>query len=152
MKKLSALFIFAFILFYCNRAKDKNQDQSETTIVTEDQSYNTEYCYLKVIAKDSIILKFTRNKDSIFGKFDWKPFEKDKKISSFNGVVVNDTAKVLASYLAEGMKYSEELIFTFNPESAKVLYGEMTENEQGIWKYKDLKNSSFQLLPKVDCK
>ena len=109
-------------------------------------------CYLKVIQKDSIILEFEKIGDSIAGIFHWKPYEKDKKLSTFRGTMDGSTANTVGMYNGEGVDYTEELIFTIENDSAFVKFGEMVQGTNGIWTYKDAEAAHAQALPKVDCR
>ncbi|MEL1244264.1 hypothetical protein AAEO56_08340 [Flavobacterium sp. DGU11] len=137
----------------------KKEDKTETTVVedttveqTAPEAVAEKQCYLKVMAKDSIIVEVERNGDSIHGIYHWKPFEKDKKISTYKGILNGNTANVVASSQQEGMNYKEEIVFIVTGKNLEVKFGEMVEGKDGIWKYKDMNATSKEVLDKVDCK
>lgn len=153
MKSILAVSAAGLILISCQQKEEKNETVIEETTVeqTAPEPMAEKECYLKVIAKDSIIVEIEHNGDSISGIYHWKPFEKDKKISTYKGVMKGNMANVLASSQQEGMNYEEEVIFTVTDNKLAVKFGEMIE-EDGIWIYKDKNSTSEQVLDKVDCK
>jgi hypothetical protein len=137
----------------CQKKKEKTETVVEdTTIVEKTSTAPEKQCYLKVISKDSIIVEVERNGDSIHGIYHWKPFEKDKKISTYKGVLSGNTANVVAQSQQEGMNFKEEVIFTLTDNSLSIKSGEMIEGKDGIWKYKDKNAATEEVLNKVDCK
>lgn len=147
-----ALLLSAFLIISCQK---KQEEQNNDTLLlptdTVAKPAMQETCYLKVVEKDSIIFRLEREGDSITGIFDWKPYEKDKKISTFKGVMSGNTGNAIANYQAEGMEYNEELIFTLGEDNVSVNYGVTEQGADGIWRYKDKNINSVQVLPKVDC-
>lgn len=153
MKKLSVFVILSLILLSCKKHEEQNVlEQSQVPAVKTEEPQDGNFCYLKVISKDSIILNFARKGDSVVGRFDWKPYEKDKKLSMFKGIVNGSSVNALANYQAEGMNYTEELIFSLEATTATVKYGEMVESDNGIWMYKNKAKTSEQKLDQVECK
>lgn len=150
----------------------KNEKKEEITTVPQDTpeenvaeavKKNDKMCFLKVVEgkagydknkviRDSIIFEMERTGDSIYGIFNWKPYEKDKKLSTYKGTINGKTGTTIAHYKAEGMEYDEELVFTLGEDQVSVIYGEMTEGDDGVWRYKNKEASSVQVLNKVDCK
>lgn len=154
MKTTFALLAAGALIVSCQKKEEKTE-----TIITEETTVTTpapepvaeKECYLKVMNKDSIIVEIEHDGDSIHGIYHWKPFEKDKKISTYKGVINGSTANVVAESQQEGMNYKEEVIFTIADNTLAVKFGEMKE-DKGIWKYKDAAKTSEQVLDKVDCK
>jgi len=137
----------------CQKKEEKTETVVEdTTTVEKTSTVPEKQCYLKVISKDSIIVEVERNGDSIYGIYHWKPFEKDKKISTYKGVLSGNTANVVAQSQQEGMNFQEEVIFTLTDTSLSVKSGEMIEGKDGIWRYNDKSAVSEEVLNKVDCK
>ena len=156
MKTYLLLSACLLLLGSCQK-KTENTDTvvSDTTSITtatpEELTEDGEFCYLKVISKDSIILKYTRTGEHITGIFHWRPYEKDKKISSFEGTIKGSTVNAIGHYDAEGSHFKEELIFTLEDNQASVKFGEMLQGDDEVWRYKSIKNAGTQVLPKVDC-
>lgn len=148
--KNTILYIAAGLVLLVSCKEENSGTAIPASTGTQEQPEQA--CYLKVVQKDSIILNFTRKGDSISGVFDWKPYEKDKKISTFKGTVDGKTANTIASYQAEGMQYDEELVFTLEGNTASVQYGITEQGPDGIWRYKPVDNMPVQVLDKVRCR
>lgn len=163
MKKIALIVLAGICFTACKEEKKNEEDKMETTqATTQEEAMSEESCYLQVsefspeynkdrIINDSIVLKFERTGDSIYGELNWLPYEKDKKYSTFKGVMKGNKATAVAHSTAEGDDYKEELNFTVEGDKAKVMYGEMVEGDNGIWKYKDVNATSAQVLEKVPC-
>ncbi|WP_294824060.1 hypothetical protein [uncultured Flavobacterium sp.] len=154
MKTAFALFTAGALMISCQKKEEKTETTiTEETTVTQPAPppVAEKECYLKVIAKDSIIVEIEHDGDSIHGIYHWKPFEKDKKISTYKGVMNGSTANVVAQSQQEGMNYKEEVIFTITDKTLAVKFGEMVE-DKGIWKYKDAAKASEEVLDRVACK
>jgi len=108
-------------------------------------------CFLKVVGRDSIIFQMEHDGDSVHGVFNWKPYEKDTKLSNFKGTLINGKGKAIAQVSAEGMNTNEELEFSVSNNTVSVKYGEMEQQKDGIWHYKSGTQTSTQILTKVDC-
>ena len=164
MKKAGIILCAAILIAGCkNENKEEIEIPQETTETVPESAPQEKLCFLKVtegkadydenkIIRDSIVFQLKRKGDSISGIFNWLPYEKDKKISTFKGTISGKTGNAIADYQAEGMKYKEELVFTLGEDQVSVMYGEMVQGDDGIWKYKNKEASSIQTLSKVDCK
>lgn len=151
MKKYVSLLTCLLLLASCQK-KTENTDAtaaSDTiltpTTASEDVTEDGDFCYLKVISRDSIILKYNRNGEHVSGIFHWRPYEKDKKISSFEGTLKGNTVNAIGHYEAEGTHYKEELIFTLEDNQASVKFGEMLQGDDEVWRYKSIKNAGIQV-------
>ncbi|MES2486255.1 MAG: hypothetical protein V4581_09965 [Bacteroidota bacterium] len=167
MKKLMIMAAAGLTLLSCQKNEKKDAvsvgDTLEDTIPAADnKQVFGKQCYLQVstgkgnngkVLSDSIIFNIEKRQgDSIWGIFHWKPAEKDKKISTYKGILKGDKGTVVANSSAEGMNYNEEVMFTYGDSTIAIKYGEMTEGKDGIWHYKDQNKLSQQVLKKVDCK
>ncbi|MCW4470808.1 hypothetical protein OGH69_17685 [Flavobacterium sp. MFBS3-15] len=153
MKNTGLALLAVIALASCQKKEEKTETvTTEETTVTAPatEAVAEKECYRKVIAKDSIVVEIEHNGDSIHGIYHWKPYEKDKKISTYKGVTNGNTANVVAQSQQEGMNYKEEVIFAVTGNTLAVKFGEMKE-DKGIWKYKDTSKTSEQVLDKVDC-
>jgi hypothetical protein len=150
------LFVFTaasmLLLASCQKEKEEKIIIKQDPPVHKPLPVAGKECFLKVIAKDSIVFEMERAGDSVHGILHWKPYEKDKKISTYRGVLNGTRGTAIASSKAEGMDYKEELLFNLQGGSVTIEYGEMAEDKDGIWKYKDTTSTSLQALPKIDCK
>lgn len=150
--KTKAMLLFAGLLSLAS-CKDENNEKQEP--VVEENVVTTPVagpeCFLNVTGRDSIIFQMERKGDSVTGVFNWKPYEKDIKLSNFKGTLINGKGKAIAQVSAEGMNNSEELEFTLKNNTLSIKYGEMEQRPDGIWYYKSETRTSEQTLSKVDC-
>ncbi|GGB66572.1 hypothetical protein GCM10007424_03180 [Flavobacterium suaedae] len=163
MKKIAFILLAGICFTACKEEKKNEEDKMGTPeTVTHEEVMSEKSCYLKVsefspeynkdrIINDSIVLQFERTGDSIYGELNWLPYEKDSKYTTFKGIVNGNKASTIAHSIAEGDDYKEELNFTLEGDKAKVMYGEMVEGDNGVWKYKDVNTTSEQVLEKVPC-
>ena len=151
MKNIIVILILNLTLFSSCKQKEEQVITNNTTEIPV-EAVNEKLCFLSVTSRDSIILNVTRNENNITGIFNILPYEKDKKISTFEGTITGNTANVMGKYRAEGMEYEEELVFTIENNKASVKFGEMIEAENGVWKYRDIAKTSATILDKVNCK
>ncbi len=165
MKRAAVTLIAILALTACKEQQEEKETviPQETTETVPESSPYEKLCFLQVTEgkadynknktiRDSIVFELERNGDSISGIFNWLPYEKDKKISTFKGTISGKTGNAIADYEAEGMKYKEELVFTMGEDQVSIIYGEMVQGEDGIWRYKNKEAASTQTLSKVDCK
>jgi hypothetical protein len=98
--------------------------------------------------------------NKITGEFRNIPSEKDSKVGTFEGVVENPNELILSNIatlwwnsLTEGINNKEELIIVYNNNSAKVGFGEMIEQADKTFVYKDKSNITYSgEINKIDCK
>ncbi len=165
MRKTMILAVAGLALLSCKKENPAVTDTPQDSLPpSKTAAADVKQCYLQVTSRkadygdrktlsDSILFNIERHEgDSIWGIFHWKPAEKDKKISTYKGILKGDTGTVVANSNAEGMNYNEEVIFTLKDNTLAVKFGEMAEGKDGIWRYKDQSKLSEQLLNKVDCK
>ncbi len=164
MNKLATLSAVLLLLAGCQQKQTDDTvpaiDTTENNIPSQEKAIVfRQQCFLSVTSgtdkrlKDSIIFSIERRKgDSIWGIFNSKPAEKDRKMATFKGVLKGSEGRAVANSQAEGMMYNEELLFTLKDSTLSIKYGEMAEGKDGIWHYKDQSKLSEQVLRKVDCK
>ena len=155
MKNKLMLLATGLLLFACQKKTETEETIIEETITDAPAPQVADaagkQCYLKVVAKDSIIFQAERYGDSIQGIFHFKPFEKDKKISSFKGVMNGNEGTAIALSKGEGMENREQLDFKLEDGKVTIKFGEMVEGKDGVWRYKDMNNTSLEVLPVVNC-
>ncbi len=160
MKTFAIALLAGFCLLSC-----KNKEENE--VVTQDTKKQPEMvtdkiCFLKVtssspeynkdrMVRDSIVFEMERKGDSVFGVLNWKPYEKDKKFSTYKGTMQGNKGTAIAKSMGEGMDYKEELKFTINDDKASIQYGEMVQADNGVWIYKEGAETTVQVLDKVPC-
>jgi hypothetical protein len=151
MKYLILSAMAALMLASC---KDKIQDKEDLPVdhnIPQDVVASGPECYLNVVGRDSMIFQMERKGDSVYGVFNWKPYEKDTKLTNFKGTLINGNGKALGQVSAEGMNTTEEFNFTVQDTTVTVKYAEMEQGSDGIWYYKAGTPVSEQVLSKVKC-
>lgn len=156
MKVFAITGIVVLALVSCQKTKTE-----ETTITEKDTIVKTEtpeptvtdkQCFLSVTGKDSIVFEMERKGDSVHGIFNVLPYEKDKRISTFKGVLYGNNGTALGKYSAEGMDYTEELHFKLSNNQVTVDFGPTEQGKDGIWRYKENEKRYEHVIPKTDCK
>ncbi|WP_116788304.1 hypothetical protein [Flavobacterium psychrotrophum] len=164
--KTKIVTLFTTIAICAISCKDKTETVVEETTVEETapqpEAIAGEQCFLQVtenkadashIIRDSIIFQIQQRRgDSIWGVYEWRPQEKDKKIATYKGVINGNMGTAVANSKQEGSTFNEEVIFTITDSAVAIKYGEMTESKDGILRYKNKNAAQEQILSKVDCK
>lgn len=96
---------------------------------------------------------------NITGFFNWRPFEKDSKTGKIIGLAgpldqktMSRTAYLVWSATSEGVTNDEELSIIFGEGIANPGFGEMMQNEKGLYIYADPENISYDItLAQTDC-
>lgn len=164
--KTKMITLFAAVAIMATGCKDKTETVVEETTVEETapqpETIAGEQCFLQVtenkadaspIIRDSIIFQIQQRRgDSIWGIYEWRPQEKDKKIATYKGVINGNMGTAIANSKQEGSTFNEEVIFSITDSAVAIKFGEMAESKDGIWRYKNKNAAQEQLLTKVDCK
>ena len=89
-------------------------------------------------------LKMNIAGDKVTGEFKNLPAEKDSKVGTFEGTVgavdkvaMARTADVWWDSMAEGMQVKEQLRIVFGEGTAQAGFGEMVNDDDGVYVYKD---------------
>lgn len=155
MKAVVITSILALAITSCQKTKTE-----QTTITEKDTVAGTEVpvatvaekqCFLSVTGKDSIVFEMERKGDSVHGIFNVLPYEKDKRISTFKGVLNGNDGNALGTYSGEGMTNIEELHFKLNGDYVIVDFGPTEQGKDGIWRYKKGEKRYEHIIPKVNC-
>jgi len=161
MRNKIILLLAAIAILSCK----KDITVEETIVEQPAPELNTipdKQCFLKVqestadaqgnVIRDSIMFEVERKGDSVYGKLDWKPQEKDRKQSTFTGLIKGTEARAIAIAKGEGVTNKEELHFTLKGNTVSIKYGEMVKDNDDVYKYKDASATSVEVLQKIDCK
>lgn len=97
--------------------------------------------------------------NSVSGEFRYLPAEKDSKIGTFEGTVgevdkqsMSRTALVWWNTFAEGIKNREQLQIKFGEGTAIAGFGEMVQQSEGVYIYKDINTLTYsQNMIDVSC-
>jgi len=156
MRPITITAILAFAIISCQKTKTEETTITETDTIVKTEIPETavtdKQCFLSVTGKDSIVFEMERKGDSIHGIFNVLPAEKDKRISTFKGVLKGNEGNALGTYNGEGMTYVEELHFKVNGNNVVVDFGPTEEGKDGIWRYKKSEKRYEHVIPKVDCR
>ncbi len=140
--KLVFIFIIAIFVLSCtSNNKNKNSRNDSAVVVnpgqddkdTSDQSTRTsgtrpiqgiEGCYVKVLKRDTFVLRITNSQGELIGKLAFNNFQKDKSTGSVRGKLEGNIIKLWYDFQSEGMhsvmqvffkKEGDELIRGFGP-------------------------------------
>lgn len=162
---LIAVIIVVMVINY-RPSVDINQLPTETNQEEELMTISNEQCFAQEQASEIdeettlygySFLRATINKGQVMGTYENYPAEKDAMYGTFSGVVnMDDMGSTFLTtsydYSAEGMQTTEEKYFILNGEVAYVGYGQMTDNDQGMYQYEDPTMIDFSYtIPKVSC-
>lgn len=114
-------------------------------------SNDTEVCYLwasEMNDRSELKIIFSgENDQEVRGYYSWLPYESDSKIGPFNGNIdapqtTNSPGTIIGFLQAtgEGMTNTEQIKIDFNDKEASVYFGEMVEQSNGVYLYKDMQN------------
>lgn len=93
-----------------NRKPDTLAIPNQEKNVIENRE-NQDYCYLNVLGKDSLILKYKIANGNVTGKLMYKNFEKDSSSGDVTGKASGDTLKLNYTFQSEGMTSEREVYF-----------------------------------------
>lgn len=155
MKHTIAIFAAGLLLLNsCQKKEEKPETVVEETTIEKitETAPEKDMCFLQVISRDTIMLTITRDGDNISGTYKSIPFEKDKKTNVFKGTIKDNVVTAVGTVSAEGMTNKEEIIFTIDDKQASIKFGEMIEGDDGVYRYKNVNNTSPMAITKIDCK
>ncbi|RWW96622.1 hypothetical protein [Flavobacterium cerinum] len=155
MKHTITIFAAGLLLLNsCQKKEEKPETVVEETTIEKitETAAEKDMCFLQVISRDTIMLTITRDGDNISGTYKSIPFEKDKKTNVFKGTIKDNVVTAVGTVSAEGMTNKEEIIFTIDDKQASIKFGEMIEGDDGVYRYKNVNNTSPMAITKVDCK
>lgn len=145
----------------CNdRAKEATGDVVIGDAVPQPEAVNGYRRFLKVtefndstrniVLRDTMAFELNRMGDSISGRLLLKPYEKDKKLSTYKGVLSGNEGRVIAVSSAEGEVYKEELFFTLTDSAVAIKFGEMVKGKNNVWYYKNKNTAHQEVLDRVE--
>lgn len=156
MKTIAITTFLALAIVSCQKTKTE-----DTTITVNDTiakavapqpAVEDKQCFLSVTGKDSIVFEMERKGDSVNGIFNVLPYEKDKRISTYKGVLKGNEGNAIGTYSGEGMTNIEELHFKITGNDVIVDFGPTEQGKDGIWRYKKNEKRYEHIIPKADCK
>lgn len=148
MKKILIYILIVLIIAVAVFASLSKHGEPEVTKNTPTpEAITLCYQYSKDTSRgftDRAWLKMNIVGSAVTGEYQNLPAEKDSKVGKFNGTVgamnpksSSRTADVLWNSSAEGMNVTEQLKIEFGEGSAVALFGEMVDQGDGVYVYKD---------------
>lgn len=165
MKQLILILSGLVILNSCekNNATQKNVENKKPDTLAIDRNLrnqiaeaeNVDYCYMNVLAKDSVFLSYKISNGNVSGKLKYKNFEKDSNSGDITGKVSGDTLKVNYKFASEGSTSEREIYFLQDSGVLLEGIGKYAESNSSKSVYKSPKAINFtkgQRLTPADCK
>lgn len=115
---------------------------------------NTDYCYMNVLAKDTLMLKYTVTNGNVSGKLMYKNFEKDSSSGDISGKISGDTLKLNYKFTSEGMTSEREVYFLHDSGVLLEGIGAYSDNNAPQQKYSSAKAINYskgRRLTPADC-
>lgn len=119
------------------------------------EAENEDYCYMNVLAKDSMFLSYRITNGNVTGKLKYKNFEKDSNSGDITGKVFGDTLKVNYKFASEGSVSEREIYFLQDSGILLEGIGKYAESNSSKAVYESPKAINFtkgQRLNPADCK
>jgi hypothetical protein len=164
--KNTFLILSATLLMICSCEKNDGKQTNvenrkpDTLAVSEDpnqisEKENVDFCYMNVIAKDSMFLSYKITNGNVIGKLKYKNFEKDSNSGDITGKISGDTLKVNYKFASEGSVSEREIYFL--QDSGVLLegigkYAESTSSKSVYESPKAINYNKGQRLIPTDCK
>ena len=158
MKKLIITGILGILVFSCKKQEkqEKNTVKKDTSEIAN-QPIDTlgakNFCYMKVIGKDTIVANFDDNLGTITGKLMYKNHEKDSSKGNISGFRSGDTLKLTYEFTAEGTTSKRDIYFLQKDNSLFEGIGNQKDNA-GQMIYENEKKISYpenQKLETANC-
>ncbi len=152
------------IIFSCekNDGKQMNvENRKHDTLAASEapnqisEKENVEFCYMNVLAKDSMFLSYKITNGNVSGKLKYKNFEKDSNSGDITGKISGDTLKVNYKFASEGSVSEREIYFL--QDSGVLLegigkYAESNSSKSVYESPKEINYTKGQRLNPVNCK
>lgn len=160
MKK-TFLILSGTLLMICSCEKnDAKNSKPDTLVVSEDSNQisekeNVEFCYMNVLAKDSMFLSYKITNGNVSGKLKYKNFEKDSNAGDITGKIAGDTLKLNYKFTSEGSVSEREIYFLQDSGILLEGIGKYAESHSSKSVYESSKEINYikgQRLTPADCK
>ncbi|MDP9955633.1 hypothetical protein J2X97_001270 [Epilithonimonas hungarica] len=165
MKKLFLVICGIMFLNSCekNDGKQTNvENRKPDTLAIPNQekniiskTENVDYCYLNVLAKDSMFMTYKVIDGIVNGKLKYKNFEKDSSSGEITGTISADTLKVNYKFVSEGVTSEREIYFLQDSGVLLEGIGNYADNNSGKLVYQSSKTINYskgRRLNPIDCK
>lgn len=165
MKK-TFLILSGTLLMICSCEKNDGKQMNvenkkpDTLAVSQDPNQiskkeNVDFCYMSVIAKDSMFLSYKITNGNVSGKLKYKNFEKDSNSGYITGKIAGDTLKLDYKFASEGSVSEREIYFLQDSGVLLEGIGEYSDPSTSKLMYsssKAINYSKGQRLTPADCK
>lgn len=155
MSKMPRLFIALLLLgaiFAC-QPKSKSSQEVENSTSTEFQVEDGTTCYLFSEGQDSTFLTLTIAGNTVTGRMEWVPWEKDGARGDLTGKLEGNKVTADWNYTIEGSEQAEEKVFIIEKDAVGEMTGELTEVAGGKLVLKDPADAKIgSYLTKVPCR
>lgn len=136
-KTLAVTALFACLMLTCEKSRNSSEGVSK--------------CYERVTTGNGLTDRMTLNvefvSDSVSGKLNWLPQEKDTQRGAIKGIKVSDEKySVHYNYIAEGVKNTEKQTITFKKNMAIITREHESSNGANAF----LSTDTLKLLPCSD--
>ncbi len=116
MKPFSSLFLLLILLASCNSHHSNNDKAKKDSIAVSgdqpaSQTPSLSGCYLRVLQRDSLVLKLEQYGNNFTGKLTFDNFEKDGSTGIVKGTLTGDILKLIYDFQSEGMQSVMEVYF-----------------------------------------
>jgi methionine-rich copper-binding protein CopC len=131
-----------------NQPAHINQQPEQPVVVQETKPepipQNQELCFSKNVNKDITTVTLTISGDTVTGKMDWVPFEKDSARGTLSGTLQNGEMNLLYDYTIEGAHQTEEKIMKIENGNLLIKHGELEDPKyNGNLIYKDKASAMY---------
>lgn len=151
---LAIIIIWAGILYWQDIKSPSEEiifEHNEVVGVEETKPDGIEMCFIyNTEAGDKANIVMNIKGEYVEGEFNWIPFEKDKKIGKFSGVIGDVDPYTATRNLdavwnasAEGVLVKEQLKIIVGEGIASPGFGAMSDRGDGVYVYTDLENIVF---------
>lgn len=115
------------------------------TNVSNAKTKDGEYCFRKVENKDVTDVTLSINGNTVTGKMDWVPFEKDSARGTLSGSLMqNGEMNLIYNYMIEGSNQTETKIMKIENGKLYIKHGELVDPKyNGNLSYKDVSKAVY---------
>jgi hypothetical protein len=158
MRQLLSAIFSLFLLAACNKtdAPETNiHAPSGASIIVSNIVKDGTYCFSKLFNRDVTDVQLTIAGDTVTGKMDSVPFEKDSARGTLKGTKsAAGEFDLIYDYMIEGTQQTETKVMKIEGDKLLIKVGELLDpKEDGSLVYKDVGQAKYsEILEKVACK
>lgn len=163
--RFNLILIALIILASCDNSTPDSEAPADSTIILEQGKElpakdsvpppaDASGCYLKVLARDTMVVHLEQQGAELTGRMTFDNFEKDGSTGVVHGKVEGNTAKIWYDFEAEGTRSVMEVWFRIADK--QLIRGIGSFGVKGDTSYytnkPDIQYGEEQVFPKVDCR